>query len=199
MSEIGSKMFTGAGIGAAAGAIGGGIYGGIKAHQKIENLPTETVTLPGYDRPLYEERYVGRDSHINIDFSGDGYSGAHSYDVTAKFPLKNADGSVKMEHIPSQNITGHGKAVINDKMHPIQEPSGVRTHTNVGNNYGDGVNVNSHTTVDYKTIGYWKEPTVEFETGVSRFGHIMGYAAAGAVVGALGGALVAAAIDKAGG
>lgn len=195
MSEIGRKMFSGAGVGAGVGAVAGGIYGGIQAQQKIEQLPVNQVELPAYDRPMYEDRVVGRDSYTRIDFDNTYMNGHSSHDVTARFPLMNPDGSVRMEHIPAQTIQGHGRPIVNSLQHPIQEPTNVTTHTNI-DNYS-GVGINQHTNVSYRTIGYWQEPQVDFETGVSRFGHIAGYAAAGAALGAVGGALVAAALQKA--
>lgn len=200
MSEIGRKMFVGAGIGAGVGAVAGGIYGGISANAKIENLPTETVTLSGHQRPLYEERAVGRNTSTRIDFTGDAPlgNGHSSYTVTAKYPMRNADGSLQMEQIPARQVTGHGRPVTTELQHEIREPSGVRTNTHVGDNYGDGVNADTYTTVDYRTVGYWKEPVVRFETGVSTFGHIAGYAALGLTAGAIGGGLIAVALDKSG-
>jgi hypothetical protein len=203
MSEIGSKMFKGAGLGAGVGAVGGGVYGYIKAQGEIEKLPTETVTLSKYDQPLYEEKIVGKNIDVDVNLEnlkeGD-TSGTHvtAYDVKAKYPLKNPDGTVKMDHMPARTITGHGKAIMSEVSHPIEEPSNIGSYQSAGDNYGNGVGYNKYTTVEYRTIGHWLEPTVNFETGVSLVGNILGYAAAFAVAGGIGGAVIAAVLDKAG-
>jgi hypothetical protein len=191
-------MFVGAGVGAGVGAVAGGIYGGIQAHQKIESLPLNSVQLPGYQQPLYEDRVVGSNTNFRIDFTGEnpygnGYS---SYQVTARFPLHNPDGSVKMDNVAPRTVAGHGTPVRTDAQVPIKEPTGATVQTYVDDNGGTGVSTSSQTTVHYRTVGTYVEPQVKFETGVSTLGHVLGYAAAGAVLGAVGGALVGAALDR---
>ena len=199
MNPLGKKMFKGAAIGGGAGALAGGIYGGIKAKGEINSLPVDTVEVGAYDKPLYETRTVANNMHVNIDFDNPEFSGVSSHRTTAEFPLKNPDGSVKMEHIPARTVTGHGEGRINEVVHDIKEPVGTSTSTYGGTGYsGDGVNVNQYTTVDYRTIGHWTEPVVKFDTGVSMAGNILGFAAAGAAIGGIGGAVVALALDKAG-
>jgi len=195
MSELGQAMFGGAAIGAGAGFVTGGIYGGIVAQQKIEKLPLNQVTLPGYDRPLFEDRYVGRDTHMSI--SG-GIDSKYDYSTarTATYPLKDAFGAVRFEHVPEQIVQGHGTPLVGSTQRPIQEPAFISTNTHVDTYNGVSVNTNTH--VDYRTIGYWQQPYVNFETGISRFGHIMGYGLAGMAFGAAGGALIAAALHQAG-
>lgn len=198
MKPLGQKMFKGAAIGGGVGAVAGGIYGGIKANQEIKSLPVDTVEIKGFDKPMYETRTVGNNMHVNIDFENPEYSHVSSHRTTAEFPLKNPDGSVKMEHIPARTVRGHGEAVVSEVVHDIKEPVDAHTSTYGGSNFGDGVSVNQYTSVDYRTIGHWTEPVVKFETGVSMAGNILGYAAAGLVVGGIGGALVSLALDKAG-
>ncbi|MFP4499278.1 MAG: hypothetical protein ACLFQV_13800 [Vulcanimicrobiota bacterium] len=196
MKPLGKKLFTGAAIGGGVGAVAGGITGGIIANQKIEALPTDTVELGSFKKPMFEEKVMGRDTNINLDFEGGGYNGVSSHSVTAKFPVRNPDGTLHMQEVPGRTVTGHGKAMVTERLHEIREPVGTEKSTYAGDNFGDGINVNSHTRVKYKNVGYWKEPVVKFETGVSRAGHILGYAAAGLAAGATGGALVALALDK---
>jgi len=177
-ADIGKKMFGGASTGAALGAVGGGIYGGIKAQQEVNTVPVDKVELRGYDKPVYESRPVAKEMH-----------GIFQTTKTAEFPVRNTDGSLKMEHMPSRTVEGRGKPVFGEINHEIKEPyKAVQSHW-LGNDEGF-VNYNEFTSVKYDTVGTWTEPTVRFEHGVNVGGYILGYAAAGAVIGGIGGALV---------
>ena len=183
---IGKKMFSGAKVGAGIGALGGGIYGGIKAQQKINALPVDKVELGGYDKPVYETRPVAKEMH-----------GVFQSTKTAEFPVRNPDGSLKMEHVPSQIIEGRGEPVFSERSHDIKEPiKAIQSHF-LGNDEGL-INYNEFTRVEYGKVGTWSEPLVSFDHGVNVLGNVLGYAAAGAVLGGVGGAIVGAAIGAAG-
>lgn len=200
MSELGKTMFGAGAIGAGAGFIGGGIYGVHKANQKIKELPTDTVTLGAHETPIMEERVVGNRTWVtvdNYDYDGDGNTDSsvpniHTNQVTADYPLKNADGTVQMEHHPAKTVTDHGKAIVTEKEHSIREPYNISNNTYISEGFSC-VDVN----VDYRTIGHYTVPEVRFETGVSKFGHFMAYGLGGAAIGGVAGALVGLAMNKA--
>jgi len=178
--SIGQKMFKGAAIGAGVGAVGGGIYGGIKANQEIQKVPVDSIELRSYEKPVYEYKYFERGK-------------------SADFPLKNPDGSFKMETVPSETVSGHGKPVLYEVKHPIQEPVRVRTYTRKKHSYEVGIgDYKTEKKVVYETTGSWEEPRVRFDHGVNVIGYVLGYAAAGAVLGGIGGALINLAIEGAG-
>ena len=177
--SIGNKMFTGAKIGGGLGAVGGGIYGGIKASQKINDIPVDTVELKGYEKPVFETKPIAKEYHTVVRTT-----------KTAEFPVRNPDGSLKMEQVPAKTVEGRGTPVFGEKVHEIKEPiKAVQTHF-LGNDEGF-INYNQFTNIEYENIGTWSEPTVRFDHGVNVGGYVLGYAAAGAAIGGLGGALVA--------
>jgi len=165
------KMFKNTTIGAGLGAVGGGIYGGMKAYQEIQNLPVDRVELGGYERPIYVEK--------PIPFS-------HN-DEYGQFVLRNPDGTIQMEYVSPKVVEGHGTAVSTQKTHNIYEPDQARV-------FHDGMYLDE--VVDYKPVGTWTEPVVKFEHGVNVAGSILEYAAAGALLGGIGGALVTLAMSS---
>ena len=149
-----------------------------RANHQIEQQPLNTVTVPAHDIPMFDTRVVGEDRYTSIDTRHLRNSDSYGSQVTAKYPVRNADGSLRMQHIPEQQITGHGKPLVNMNQRAIQEPSDIRHNTSVDTS--GKVDVHTTTSVSYKTIGYYQEPSVKWETGVSTFGQVMAYGALGA-------------------
>lgn len=196
--DLGSKLFRNSAIGGAAGTVGGGIFGAIKANRKIKALPKDTVTLRAHDKPVYDTIVVG-DEYAPIymtDTDGNVSTIPNWDDVDAKFPMRNEDGALQMEHVPAKTISDHGRAIVSEVTHNIKEPSNIPSYEEFQQMKADGKSYD-YEYIKYKKVGQWKEPVVKFETGISRAAHVFGYAAAGMALGAAGGALITLALDKA--
>lgn len=215
MEGLGSKLVRNTAIGAGVGAVAGLGYGAWKVHQEVEKVPCDTVTLSGYDRPVTQQVNLGTETRISAD-SGSPYwgSGAYSHDVVVNAPVKNPDGSLKMEHVQPREVTDHGKAIVGTKDVPVREPVNVHkeTVTEIGhthpnsyydsnNNYHEGseapyVNVNTYVRYNMNTVGHYTEPTVKFETGVDSAGIILKNMAIFAGIGGAIGAAATVVMDR---
>ena len=175
-------MFKGAAIGGGLGGIGGGAFGYMKAQDLIENPPVDTVEIGGYERPMFVERTVGGNFHL-------GWDGVKVSGSKATFPVQNADGTYRMEYVKPDTVTGQGKGSVEWVEHDICEPVIDRDLNHSGG-------LNTRTDVYYRPTGEtWVEPSVSFDASVNVAGHVLGYAVAGAALGGVGGAIVAAAIN----
>lgn len=193
MNKLGKKLFKNAAIGGGIGAVGGGIFGGVKAKQKIDALPRDTVTLESYEKPVMERVKVGRNSFTDGKYNGE--PGTKKY---ADAPARNPDGAIKMEAVPEQTVEGPLKGRVEHRSHDIREPVGIRSYRKKVE-IGDVSYYKRKWRVRYGTVGEWTEPVAVFEHGVNVAGRVLGYAAAGMAVGATGGALVTLALETFGG
>ncbi|MBI2267090.1 MAG: hypothetical protein HYU64_18335 [Armatimonadetes bacterium] len=161
-------------VGAIAG-MAGGIYGLQLAQRQIEKVPVETVTLREYEKPVLVDKSIEA--------------------LPAKAPVIGPDGSVVMEKVPARNVSGHGKPIVTEEIHNIEEPVGVRRHTSFIK-AGKATIPVVHRYVDYKTIGTYREPHADFESGVSVLSNFLKYAFLGSAIGIIGTALSLAILDK---
>lgn len=182
MKSLGNKLFKNAAIGGGAGAVGGGIFGAIKAQKKIDALPTQEVNVDSYQRPVFEEQQIGENTMF------DQFDEKYKEPIIARVPVRNEDGSLKMETAPERTVTGKGEAIRGSRTHDIETPDYLATRPKEDSH--------EYKVVRYRKIGEWEEPMIRFDTGVSRIAHVFGYAAAGMAIGATGGALVTLALDK---
>ena len=208
MDSLGHKLVKNSAIGAGAGAAVGLGVGIWKNAQEIEKVPTDTVTLGGYDRPIMDKVKLGTDTWISADSHSQYFNGAYNHDVVVDTPVKNMDGSIKMEHVPEQTVTDHGKAIVGSKQVPIKEPCNVSTGTTtqIGSYTETDANNNTHTynyvdvhnyvNYDMKTVGSYTQPTVKFETGVNSAGIILTNVAMFAAIGGAIGAVATIVADK---
>lgn len=181
MNTIGKRMFKGATVGAGLGAVGGGVYGYMKAQDLIDNPPVDTVSIDGYERPMFVERTVGGNFHM-------GWDGIDISKTKATFPVRNADGSLDMEFVKHELVSGEGKGTLTWVEHEVKEPVIDRDLHHRGG-------LNTTTKVQYMPTGEtWFEPEVTFDQTVNVAEHIATYAAFGALAGGVGGALVALAV-----
>lgn len=172
MEPLGNKLFKGAKYGAAAGGVAGGVFGALKAQEKLDAMPVETVTISQHQRPIYENRTYNVDNKL----------------VKVEVPVRNEDGSLKMETVPERTVSGKGRPVINQTTHEVQDPIGADPVFQVKfDNEGNPIT---------QKAGEWIETTVDFNSGVSRVKSALLYGAIGMGAGAAGGALIALALDK---
>lgn len=201
MDSIGHKLVKNSVIGAGAGAAVGLGVGIWKNHQAMEAVPTDTVTLNGYDKPVMGQVKVGTDTWEGYD-GHTPYFGGLSQDVYANAPTGT-------EHVAEQTVTGRGKAIIGSKSIPIKEPVNISNntvteqcsynHNGEENDYaGQCYNVGTHNyvTYDMQTTGYYQQPTVRFETGVNSAGIILSNVAMFAAIGGAVGAVTTVVADK---
>jgi hypothetical protein len=209
MEGLGSKLVRNTAIGAGVGAAVGAGVGAWKVSQEIEKVPTDTVTLGGYDRPVMQKVNLGTETRISADSNSPYWgSGVYSHDVVVDSPVKNPDGSIKMEHVAPQTVTDHGKAIVGTESVTIKEPVNVRkeTVTEIGHTHADGyydknnnyvegperpyVDVNTYVRYNWNNVGNYTKPTVEFEHGVNTAGIVLTNMA---IFAGIGGAIAAAA------
>ena len=209
MSEIGKLAFKGAAIGGGAGLVTGAIVGGIEANNQIKKVPLESIEVPEQQRPVYEEKYIGTETDTHINYENPLLSYTRTNNEYAKFPVRNPDGSIKMETVPARVETGHGKPYIETTQKNITEPTNIRvsssswTETDTktdpyGNTqeYITGQYLDQEIYYDNKIVGNYTLKEAEFVHGVNVGGIVMKnigiFTGIGVGVGAIAGAIYAA-------